>query len=174
VNPHIQEIFIRRDFRTLTSANSRISQTPDFVVSQVHDSGSSQVRDLRGFAGPRFQIFTSSRLSSFACPGLRIFASSRFWSFAGSRFQIFAGSRFLKTYFMNFIKLDILMVTSFPEFPNTSPSGKRVHSDDPIPRKSQNFSKKRHPRNVGVDTRPPEISQWSNRGAFLKLPPSPL
>jgi hypothetical protein len=39
-------------------------------------------------------------------------------------------------------------VTGFPEFPNTSPSGKRVDSDDPIPRTFQNFSKKRHPRNV--------------------------
>jgi hypothetical protein len=27
-------------------------------------------------------------------------------------------------------------VTDFPEFPNTSPSGKQVDSDDPIPRKS--------------------------------------
>jgi hypothetical protein len=27
-------------------------------------------------------------------------------------------------------------VTDFPEFPNTSPSGKRVDSDDPIPQKS--------------------------------------
>jgi hypothetical protein len=34
--------------------------------------------------------------------------------------------------------------------------------------------KKRHPQNVGVDTRPPEISQRSNRGVFAKLPPSSL
>jgi hypothetical protein len=63
---------------------------------------------------------------SFAGPGLRIFASSWFRSFTGSRFQIFAGSRFLsfagsrllKTYFTNFIKLDVSRVTGFPEFPN--------------------------------------------------------
>jgi hypothetical protein len=30
-----------------------------------------------------------------------------------------------------------------------------------------------HSRNVGVDTRPPETSQRSNRGEFLKLPPRP-
>jgi hypothetical protein len=65
-------------------------------------------------------------------------------------------------------------MTDFSEFPNTSPSGKRVDSDDPIPRKSLNFSKKRHPRNVGGDTRPPETSQRSNRGVFTELPPSPL
>jgi hypothetical protein len=75
---------------------------------------------------------------------VQIFASSRLWGFAGSRFQIFAisrlqsfaGSKFLKTYFTNFIKLDVSRVTGFPEFPNTSPSGKQVDSDDPIPRKS--------------------------------------
>jgi hypothetical protein len=59
----------------------------------------------------------------------------------------------------------------FPEFPNTSPSGKRVDSDDLFPRKLLNSGKKRHPRNVRVDTRPPENSQRSNRGEFLKLPP---
>jgi hypothetical protein len=156
---------------------------------------SSQVRDLRSFAGLRLQIFTGSQLPSFAGLRLQIFASSRLRSFAGSRFQIFASSplrsfagsrfqifassrlrgfaglRFLKTHFTNFIIPDVSRVTGFPEFPNTSPSGKRVDSDDPIPRKSQNFGKKRHPRNVGVDTRPPEISQRSNRGGFLKLPP---
>jgi hypothetical protein len=63
------------------------------------------------------------------------------------------------------------MVTGFPEFPNTSPSRKLANSDDPVPRKSQNFSKKRHPRNVGGDTHHPETSQRSNRGAFMELPP---
>jgi hypothetical protein len=78
---------------------------------------------------------------------------------------------FLKAHFTNFINLDVSRVTYFPEFPNTSPSGKRVDSNDPIPRKSQNFSKKRHARNVGGDTRPPETSQRSNRGVFVELPP---
>jgi hypothetical protein len=32
-------------------------------------------------------------------------------------------------------------VTGFPEFPNTSPLGKRVDSDDPIPRILRKFSK---------------------------------
>jgi hypothetical protein len=36
-------------------------------------------------------------------------------------------------------------VTGFPEFPNTGPSGKRVDSDDPIPRIFQKFSKKTSP-----------------------------
>jgi hypothetical protein len=57
-------------------------------------------------------------------------------------------------------------VTGFPEFPNTSPSGKRVDSDDPIPRTFRKFSKKRHPRNVGGNTRHPKTPQRSNRGRF--------
>jgi hypothetical protein len=61
----------------------------------------------------------------------------------------------------------------FPEFPNTSPSGKRVDSDNSIPQKLSDSGKKRHPRNIGVDKRPPGISQRSNRGGFLKLPPHP-
>jgi hypothetical protein len=163
----------------------------------VHILRQQQVHDLRGFAGSRFQIFTSSRLwasqvQGFASSQVRDFGTPQVQDSRSSqvrdselhrsrasdlrKFAIrsFTGSRFLKTHFMNFVKLDVSRVTGFPEFPNTSPSGKRVDSDDPIPRKSQNFSKKRHPRNVGVDTRPPEISQRSNRGEFLKLPPSPL
>jgi hypothetical protein len=87
-----------------------------------------------------------------------------------SRFQIFASSLLLKTCITNFINLDVSRVTGFPEFPNTSPSGKRVDSNDPIPR-TFHFSKKRHPRNVEGDTRHPETSQRSNRGAFAELPP---
>jgi hypothetical protein len=141
---------------------------------------------LHRFATPglhRFKIPDLHKFMtpSFASPWLRIFASLRFQSFtisrfqilAGSRFLSFAGSRLLKTYFMNFIKLGVSRVTGFPDFPNTSPSGKRVDSDNPIPRKSKNFSKKRHHRNVGVDMCPPEISQQSTRGEFLKLPPPP-
>jgi hypothetical protein len=104
------------------------------VVLQVHDFGSSQVRDVRSFAGSRLQIFASSQLRSFvgsrfqiiaslqlrsfAGSRLQIFAGSQLRSFAGSRFQIFACSRILKTHFTNFIKLDVSRVTGFLEFPN--------------------------------------------------------
>jgi hypothetical protein len=115
---------------------SSYAAASDFMVSQIHDSGSSQVCDLRSFASPRLQIFTGSRLPSFAGSRFQIFISSRLRSFAGSRFQIFASSRFLKTHFTNFVKLNVSRVTGFPEFLHTSPSGKRVDSDDPIPRKS--------------------------------------
>jgi hypothetical protein len=57
-------------------------------------------------------------------------------------------------------------VTGFLEFPNTSPSGKRVDSDDPIPRIFRKFSKKRHPQNVGGDTRRLETLERLDRGRF--------
>jgi hypothetical protein len=75
----------------------------------------------RGFAGSRF---------------LKI-ACSRSRGFTDSRFLKIANALALKTHLKNFVKLDISRVTGFPEFPNTSPSGKRVDSDDPIPRKSE-------------------------------------
>jgi hypothetical protein len=110
--------------------DSRIPQTLDFTISQVHDSGSSQDHGLKSFAGSRLQIFIDSQLSSFTGSRLQIFASSRLSSFAGSRFQIFASSRlqgfvasrFLKTHFTNFITPDVSRVTGFPEFPNNMPS----------------------------------------------------
>jgi hypothetical protein len=64
-------------------------------------------------------------------------------------------------------------VTGFPEFPNTSPSGKRVDSDDPIPWTFWKFGKKCHPRNVGGDTRRPETLQRSDRGQFRGTTPPP-
>jgi hypothetical protein len=105
--------------------NSTCSRFPNFTDLR-----------FRGFASSWLWVFTSSLLRSFAGSRFQIFAHSRLWSFVGSRFQIFASSIFLKTYFTNFINLDISRVTGFPEFPNTSPLGKRVDSDDPIPRKS--------------------------------------
>jgi hypothetical protein len=79
-----------------------------------------------------------------------------------------------RTCFMNFDNSTFRGCKCFIELPNTSPSGKWVDSDDPFPRKLSNFGKKCHPRNVGVDTCPPENSQRSNRGDFLKLPPLAL
>jgi hypothetical protein len=73
------KIFIRRDFRARASADiPDFPQTPDFMVSRDHDSESSQVRDLRSFAGSRFQTFADSRLRDFSGPGSQIFATSRF------------------------------------------------------------------------------------------------
>jgi hypothetical protein len=69
---------------------------------------------------------------------------------------------------------NVSRVMGFPEFPNTSPSGKRVDSDDPIPRLFRKFSKKRHPRNVGGDTRRTETLKRLSRGRFRGTTPPRL
>jgi hypothetical protein len=125
----------------------------------------------RRFNTPSYCAFATPRLREFGSPACRALVTSRLREF---QTQIFVSSLPLKTCITNFINLDVSRVTGFPEFPNTSPSGKRVDSDDPIPRTFRNFSKKRHPRNVGGDTRHPATSQRSNRGTFAELPPSPL
>jgi hypothetical protein len=153
------------------SRKSSYVVTSELDLQQIPELRRFQISWFHRFMTPGLRRFTTSGLRRSRASDLRKFATP---SFAGPGLQIFASSRFLKTHFTNLVKLDVSRVTGFPEFPNTSPSRKRVDSDDPIPRKSQNFSKKRHPRNVGVDTRPPEISQRSNRGEFLKLPPLPL
>jgi hypothetical protein len=66
-------------------------------------------------------------------------------------------------------------VTGFPEFPNTSPSGKRVDSDDPIPRIIRKFSK-----NVTLGTSEGtrvvrEIKDGWIEASFAELPlPGPI
>jgi hypothetical protein len=135
---------------------------PKFVALQVHGFESLRIRDFGALAGSRFRAITRSRLRGFEGSGLQITAHSRLQNFVSSSLQIFASSLPLKSCITNFINLDVSRVTGFYEFPNTSPSGKRVDSDDPIPQTFQNFSKKRHPRNVGGDTRHPETLQQSN------------
>jgi hypothetical protein len=125
----------RKSPRVMTSELD-LQQIPEF-----HDFAGSWRRvfmnsQLQSFAVSRFQIIARSRLWGFAGSRFQIFARSWLWGFAGSRFLIFVSSVFLKTHYTNFINLDVSRVTGFPEFPNTSPSGKRVDSDDPIPRKS--------------------------------------
>jgi hypothetical protein len=106
-----------------------------FVTLQVHGFESLRNSRLRGFTGSRFQTIARSRsrdfagsrfhtivrsrLRDFMSSRFQIFASSRLRDFMSSRFQIFASSLLLKTYFTNFINLDVLRVTGFPEFPNT-------------------------------------------------------
>jgi hypothetical protein len=120
---HLFETPDRCTFATLEASqvqDSRSSHIRDFGASQVQDSRSSHIRD---FEALQVQDSRSSHILHFEAS-------------AGSRFQIFVNSVFLKTHYMNFIYLDVSRVTGFLEFPNTSPSGKRVDSDDPIPRQS--------------------------------------
>jgi hypothetical protein len=102
------------------------------MVSQVHGSVSSQIREFRGFAGSRFQSFTGLRLRSFASSRFQIFTGSRLRSFADSRFQIligsrlrsFAGSRFIPD--LHGFNLPENLFHEFCEFPNSEDGGERV------------------------------------------------
>jgi hypothetical protein len=157
-------------------SNSSSIILPNFIIPEVCGSAGSRLwvftnSRLRGFESSGFQTIVRSRLRDVVSFRFQIFASSRLWDFVSFRFQIFAGSLLLKTYITNFINLDVSRVTCFPKFPNTSPSGKRVDSDDPIPQTFQNFSK-----NVTLGTSEGthvirKNSQRSNRGAFAEIPP---
>jgi hypothetical protein len=108
-------------FVTSPVRDSRLSHVHDSESSQVQDSWKSRIRDPE--ASPVRDSWKSHVRDSEA-----------------SRIQDSWKSRMLcpwKTHHKNFVKLDVSRVTGFPEFPNTSPSGKRVDSDDPIPRKSE-------------------------------------
>jgi hypothetical protein len=107
---------------------------PKFVALQVHGFESLRIRDFeasrvqnpdvarsrpRDFAGSRFHTIARSRLRDFESSRFQTTARSRLRDFGSSRFQIFASSLLLKTYFTNFINLDVSRVTGFPEFPST-------------------------------------------------------
>jgi hypothetical protein len=80
-------------------------------------------------------MFGTPRLHRFKIPESRMFAILRL-----RRSKIPENREFFapeNTHLKNFVKLDVSRVTGFPEFPNTSPSGKWVDSDDPIPRKQE-------------------------------------
>jgi hypothetical protein len=142
---------------------------------------------LRKFMIPDLHRFPTSGLRRFKIPDLHRFATSGLRRFKILDFHWFATSGLRRFKIPNLHRINppwnlISWISSnptfrrwkiFPEFPNTSPSGKRVDSDNPNPQNFRILVKKCHPRNVGVDTRPPGTSQRSNRGGFLKLPPHP-
>jgi hypothetical protein len=164
-------------------------QIPDFAFRFFEDSCMS----------PRvIPVLSPDRLPNRPSSEVRAIASSRFWAsacswlhlftelwspnFTHSRIRGFTGPRLpkivsflsLKTCLKNFVILNVSRVTGFPEFPNTSPSGKLVDSDDPIPRICRKFTKKCHPRNVGRDTRRPGTLERLDRGRFRETtPPRP-
>jgi hypothetical protein len=109
----------------------------EFATSELHlfeipDHCTFVTLRLHRFKIPDVRTFTTLRLRRFKIPDLCTFATLRLRRF---KIPVFVSSVFLKTHYTNFINLDVSRVTGFPEFPNTSPSGKRVDSDDPIPRK---------------------------------------
>jgi hypothetical protein len=118
-----------RDSRTGSPTDSWIGCPPKYAPPPARGSGLPHVRD--SISSPH-QDSRTSRIREFEAsqvPGFRESWVSCSW----------------KTCLKNFVKLSVSRVTGSPEFPNTSPSRKRVDSDDPIPRTFRKFSKKTSP-----------------------------
>jgi hypothetical protein len=77
----VQEIFMYRDSQTRPPADSRISQIPDFMISQVHGFGSSRVRD-----------FEASQVRDSGTSHVRDFEASHVHGFRSSRVRDFEAS----------------------------------------------------------------------------------
>jgi hypothetical protein len=146
------------EFRTESSLDSRTNKSPKFGPSTV------QVPGPRVFMSPPFHRIKIPELCTFA--NLRLRRSRTSW------IREFPAPE--KHTLRMPLDCDVSRVMCFPEFPNTSPSGKRVDSDDPIPRTFRKFSKKRHPRNVGGDTRHSGSQRRLNRDGLRETaPPRP-
>jgi hypothetical protein len=144
--------------RTESSLDSRIGKSPKFGPPTVEIPG--------------FRMFMTPSLRRTKFPELCTSANSRLRRSQTSCIREFPAPE--KHTLRMPLDFDVSRVMYFPEFPNTSPSGKRVDSDDPIPRTFRKFSKKRHPRNVGGDTRRPGSKRRLNRGALRETaPPRP-
>jgi hypothetical protein len=130
--------------------------TPGLCGFKIPDLHKFATPGLRGFKIPDLQRFATSGFRGFKIPDLlRInYPESSFHEFRQTR--CFEGDRF---------------------FLNSPTLAHRGSGLTPTIRFHENLwisVKKRHPQNVGVDTRPPETLQRSDRGEFLKLPPSLL
>jgi hypothetical protein len=150
-------------FHTFTSLPLVHTLNPDFLklrlwlgFPQIPESFTHNSR-ISGVWTHNFASSLIPELCGFKIPDLRRFdhpaTVSRFTR--NSQIQLLFSHIIWKLISWNPANPTLRGCKVFPEFPNTSPSGKRVDSDDPIPRKLSNSGKKRHPRNVGVDTRPP-------------------
>jgi hypothetical protein len=167
------------------------SRIRDFRASSIRDSRSLHVRDFGSFAGSRFQTFAHSRLWGFAGSRFQTFAHSRLFEashvqdsrsshicdFDASQVQDSRSSWVLCSWkFITRISY-ISTFRGWQVFLNSPTLAPRRSGLTLTIRFHDNLRisvKKRHPRNVRGDTRHPETSQRSNRGAFVELPPSPL
>jgi hypothetical protein len=105
------------NLRIWSSVDSRISQIPDFRISQIQDSRFSQVRDFRAL---QVQDSRSSQVRDFRASQVQDSRSSQVRDFRASQVQDSRSSQYLitlKTHFMNLVKLDVLRVTCFPWIP---------------------------------------------------------
>jgi hypothetical protein len=101
-----------------------LRQIPESAVLRSSCHRQLEVSGFCMFATPRLHRITIPEVHAFTNPRLRRFQPSENCEFPVPEKR---ASRTLSN-------PDVSRVTGFPEFPNTSPSGKWVDSDDPIPR----------------------------------------
>jgi hypothetical protein len=102
-----------------TSDRSRISRLMKFVISPVRDSWKSRVRDSEA---SQVQDSRKSHVRDFEASQVQDSWKSHVRDSEASQVQDYWKSQMLcpwKTYLRNFVKLDVLRVTGFPEFLNT-------------------------------------------------------
>jgi hypothetical protein len=160
------------------------SELRRFEIPYLHSFVTSELRRLKI---PDLHSFTTSELRRVKIPDLHSFATSEL-----RRFKILDLHSFATSELRRFTISDLHRVNhpknSFHEFrqtrrfegnsfflncPTLAPRGSGLTATIRFHENHWISVKKRHPLNVGVDTRPPETSQRSNRGGFLKLPPRP-
>jgi hypothetical protein len=139
---------------------------------------------LRQFEIPDFRMFATLRLHRFKIPENHMFAILRLHRFKIPKNRVFAIPRLRRFKILEnrvcFAPekhiLRISLNSTFWEWqvflnsPTLAPRGSGL---TPMIRfhENQNFGKKRHPRNVGGDTRHPETPQRFNRGRFRGTTP---
>jgi hypothetical protein len=132
--------------------------------------------------------FGTSKLRRFKIPSHRTFATPRLREFRISDHRAFATPR-LREFQIPDLREFFVPENIFHEFheprrfegrqvflnsPTLAPQGRGLTPTIRFHERFRISVKKRHPRNVGGDTRHSETSQRSNRGVFAELPPSPL
>jgi hypothetical protein len=116
--PLVRE-FPVRDFRNRLRADFRIFHPPKFVTSPMRDSWLSRVHDSEAL---QVQDSRKSHIRDSEASQVQDSRKSHIRDSEASQVQDSWKSHVpcpWKTYLKNFVKLDVLRVTGFPEFPNT-------------------------------------------------------
>jgi hypothetical protein len=145
---------------------------PNWVSDRFPNQPPSEVRAI---ASSRFRASACSRLHVFTESWSPNFTHSRIRGFAGSRPPKIVSSLFLKNMPQELCQILTFRVWRvFLNSPTLAPRGSGLTPAIRFHKYFGNLVKKRHPRNVGGDTRRPETLKRLNRGRFRGTTPPRL